>query len=154
MRSELNEALKVAMKSRDQRRVSTLRLVLAAIKDRDIAARSEDRCGGITDEEILLVLAKMIRQRQESAETYDQAGRVDLAVQEREEIEIIESFMPKQLTSDEIQGICAKIVGELGASGLRDMGKCMGALKERYAGQMDFGKASSVVKDLLSQQAR
>ena len=150
MRIELNEALKVAMKAREARRVSTLRLILAAIKDRDIAARTEDRCGGITDDEILQVLAKMIRQRQESAETYDQHGRADLALQEREEIEIIEGFMPKQLSADEIRTACQKLVGELGASGLRDMGKCMGALKERYAGQMDFGKASSVVKELLS----
>jgi len=151
MRTELNEALKGAMKARDARRVSTLRLVLAAIKDRDIAARAEDRCGGILDDEILQVLAKMIRQRQESAETYDQAGRADLALQEREEIEIIEGFMPRQLSAEEIRGICKEVVGEIGASGLRDMGKCMGALKERYAGKMDFAKASSVVKELLSQ---
>jgi hypothetical protein len=150
MRTELNEALKQAMKARDGRRVSTLRLILAAIKDRDIAARTEDRCSGITDDEILQVLAKMIRQRQESAEIYEQAGRAELALQEREEIGIIEGFMPKQFSTDEIRGACQKVVGDLGASGLRDMGKCMGALKERYAGQMDFSKASSVVKELLT----
>jgi len=150
MRTELSDALKEAMKARQPRRVSTLRLILAAVKDRDIAARAEDRCCGITDDEILQVLAKMIRQRQESAETYQSAGRHDLAQQEREEIEIIEGFMPKQLSAEELRGACQKVVGELGASGLRDMGKCMGALKERYAGQMDFGKASSVVKELLT----
>jgi len=150
MRTELNDALKEAMKAREARRVSTLRLILAAIKDRDIAARAEDRCSGITDDEILQVLAKMIRQRQESAQTYDGAGRIDLATQEREEIEIIEGFMPKQLSPDEVRGACQKVVGELGASGLRDMGKCMGALKERYAGKMDFGMASGVVKELLT----
>jgi uncharacterized protein YqeY len=150
MRTELNEALKQAMKARDGRRVSTLRLILAAIKDRDIAARTEDRCSGITDDEILQVLAKMIRQRQESADIYEQAGRAELALQEREEIVIIEGFMPKQLSADEIRGACQKVVGDIGASGLRDMGKCMGALKERYAGQMDFSKASSVVKELLT----
>jgi uncharacterized protein YqeY len=150
MRSRLSEALKEAMKARQARRVSTLRLILAAIKDRDIAARTEDRCSGITDDEILQVLAKMIRQRQESADTYESAGRHDLATQEREEVEIIEGFMPKQLSADELRGVCQKVVGELNASGLRDMGKCMGTLKERYAGQMDFGKASCVVKELLS----
>ncbi len=150
MRTELSESLKEAMKARDQRRVSTLRLVLAAIKDRDIAARAEDRCNGVTDEEILQILAKMIRQRQESAELYDGAARPELALQEREEIAIIEGFMPKQLSPDEIRGVCQKVVGELGATGLRDMGKCMGTLKERYPGRMDFGKASAIVKEILS----
>lgn len=151
MRVELNESLKQALKARDQRRVSTLRLILAAIKDRDIAARAEDRCSGITDDEILQVLGKMIRQRQESAEAFDKGGRPELASQEREEIAIIESFLPRQLSLDEIRGACKQVVGELGAQGLRDMGRCMGALKERYAGQMDFGKASGVVKEILTQ---
>lgn len=150
MRTELSEALKTAMKDRDQRRVSTLRLVLAAIKDRDIAARAEDRCNGVTDEEIVQILAKMIRQRQESAQVYDDAGRPELALQERDEISIIETFMPRQFSSEEIRSAVAKLVDELGASGIRDMGRCMGALKERYAGQMDFGAASSVVKEILT----
>lgn len=150
MREELNEALKGAMKARDQRRTSTLRLILAAIKDRDIAARAEDRCSGVSDAEIVQILAKMIRQRQESAQVYDDACRPELALQEREEIGIIESFMPRQLNAEEIRAAVAKLVSEIGASGIRDMGRCMGALKERYAGQMDFGAASSVVKEILT----
>lgn len=150
MREELNEALKGAMKARDQRRTSTLRLILAAIKDRDIAARAEDRCSGVTDAEIVQILAKMIRQRQESAQVYEDACRPELALQEREEIAIIESFMPRQLNKEEIRAAVAKLVDEIGASGIRDMGRCMGALKERYAGQMDFGAASSVVKEILT----
>jgi hypothetical protein len=150
MRTELSEALKQALKARDQRRTSTLRLILAAIKDRDIAARGEDRAGGVTDDEILQLLAKMVRQRQESIEAFEKGGRPDLAAQEREEITIIESFMPKQLSPEEVRGVCEEVVGELGATGLRDMGKCMGALKERYPGRMDFGKASAIVKEILS----
>ncbi len=150
MRDELSEALKSAMKARDSRRTSTLRLILAAIKDRDIAARAEDRCSGVTDDEIVQILAKMIRQRQESAQVYEDACRPELALQEREEIAIIEGFMPKQLSGDEIRTAVSRLVNELGASGIRDMGRCMGALKERYAGQMDFGTASSVVKEILT----
>jgi hypothetical protein len=150
MRTELNEALKQALKARDQRRTSTLRLILAAIKDRDIAARAEDRTGGVTDDEILQILAKMVRQRHESAEAFEKGGRPELAAQEREEIAIIESFMPKQLSLEETRGACQEIVEALGATGLRDMGKCMGALKERYPGRMDFGKASAIVKEILS----
>jgi len=150
MRTELNEALKRALKAREQRRTSTLRLILAAIKDRDIAARAEDRTSGVTDDEILQLLAKMVRQRQESIEAFEKGGRPDLVAQEREEIAIIESFMPKQLSPDEVRGACKEVVEALGATGLRDMGKCMGALKERFPGRMDFGKASAIVKEILS----
>ena len=150
MRTEFSEALKQSLKARDQRRTSTLRLILAAIKDRDIAARGEGRTGGVTDDEILQLLAKMVRQRLESIEAFEKGARPDLVAQEREEITIIESFMPKQLSPDEMRGACQEVVGELGASGLRDMGKCMGALKERYPGRMDFGKASAIVKEILS----
>lgn len=149
MRTLLNDALKTAMKARDQGRVSTLRLVLATIKDRDIALRAEDRCEGVTDDEILMILAKMIRQRQESAHTYEEAGRLDLAEQERREVEIIESFLPRQLTEPEIKVACSEVLSEVGAAGLKDMGKCMGKLKEKYAGTMDFTKASALVKDML-----
>lgn len=149
MRTELSEALKQALKGRDKLRTSTLRLIIAAIKDRDIAARAEDRAGGVSDDEILQILAKMVRQRQESAEAFEQGGRSDLADQEREEITIIESFMPRQLSPEETRGACEDVVGELGATGLRDMGKCMGALKERFPGRMDFGKASAIVKEIL-----
>ncbi len=150
MRVELNEALKQSLKARDQRRTSTLRLILAAIKDRDIAARAEDRCNGVTDDEILQILAKMVRQREESVIAFEKGNRPELAAQEREEIAIIEGFMPKQLTQDEVRGVCKELVSEIGATGLRDMGKCMGTLKERYPGRMDFGKASAIVKEILS----
>jgi len=150
MRQQINDALKAAMKARDTRRVSTLRLISAAIKEKDIAARTEDRCEGATEDEILQVLTKMVKQRDESAVMYEEGGRLDLAEQEREEAEIIKSFLPRQLDETEIRSACDELVKEIGASGIRDMGKCMGALKERYAGQMDFSKASAIVKERLS----
>lgn len=153
MRGQLTEALKEAMKAKDQRRISTLRLILAAIKEKDIAARAQDRCEGASDEEILGVLAKMVKQRQESSRLYEEAGRLDLAEQEREEMEIIRSFMPQQLHDEEIKDACNEVVNEMGASGLKDMGRCMGELKARYSGQMDFKQASSIVRRLLSESA-
>ncbi|MCP5433284.1 MAG: GatB/YqeY domain-containing protein [Alphaproteobacteria bacterium] len=150
MREDINQALKTAMKARDQRRVSTLRLMLAAIKDRDIAARAEDRCEGASPEEILQILQKMVRQREESIRTYEEAGRADLAEQEREEEEIIKSFLPRQLSPAEIETACGHLLQEMGASTIKDMGRCMGALKERYAGQMDFARASAIVKEKLA----
>lgn len=149
MREQISEALKQATLAQEKRRISTLRLIMAAIKDRDIAARGSGQ-DGVSDEEILQILAKMIKQRVESAETYEQAGRLELAEQEREEIEIISSFLPRQLDEKEMTDACRQVVQEVGAAGLKDMGKCMGALKERYPGQMDFGKASKLVKDILS----
>jgi hypothetical protein len=149
MREQISEALKQAMLAQEKRRISTLRLIMAAIKDRDIAARGSGQ-DGVSDEEILQILAKMIKQRVESAQTYEQAGRLDLSEQEREEIEIISSFLPRQLDEREMTDACRKVVQEVGAAGLKDMGKCMGALKERYPGQMDFGKASKMVKDILA----
>ena len=148
MRDRISQSLKDAMKGGNKRRVSTFRLIMAAIKDRDIAARGN---GGerVTDEEILQIFTKMIKQRGESAKMYEEGNRLELAEQEREEIEIIREFLPKQLSDDEVKEICAKIVEEVEASSLRDMGKCMAALKERYPGQMDFGKASGIVKGLL-----
>jgi uncharacterized protein YqeY len=150
LREQFSEALKAAMKAQEPRRVATLRLIIAAIKDRDIAARSEDRAQGISDDEIMLVLAKMIKQRRESAKTYEDAGRLDLAEGEREEVEIIQDYLPKQMSEDEIRSACCEVTSELGASNLKDMGKCMGALKERYTGKMDFAKASPVLKQLLN----
>ena len=149
MRDKISAALKDAMKAKEERRVSTLRLIMAAIKDRDIAARAEDRCDGVSDDEILQILSKMVKQRRESFQTYEEAGRLDLAQQEQEEIEIIEGFLPQQMGDDEIRQAVADLVADLGATGLKDMGKCMGALKERYAGQMDFSKASAMVKEQL-----
>ena len=151
MRTELNEALKLAMKAKDQRRVATLRLILAAVKDRDIAARSEDKTGGVSDEEILSILQKMSKQRDESLRLYEEAGRLDLAEQEREEKEIVESYLPQQLGADEIKTICEGVVAEMEATTLKDMGKCMAALKQRYPGKMDFSKASAFVRELLQQ---
>ena len=128
--------------------MSTLRLVNAAIKDRDIAVRTsgEER---VSDSEVLDILAKMIKQRRESVKTYEEAGRLELAQGEQEEIDIISSFLPKQLGDEDIKEACREVVGEIGAVGLKDMGRTMGTLKERYAGQMDFAKAGAIVKELL-----
>ncbi len=149
MREELNEALKTALKAQDKRRLSTLRLILAAIKDRDIAARSEDRNEGVSDEEILSILQKMVKQRKESSTMYEEAGRLELAEQEREEIAIIDEYLPKQMSDDEVRTATQELVKDIEAAGLKDMGRTMAALKERYAGVMDFKVASATVKELL-----
>ncbi len=148
MRDTISKAMKDAMKGREKRRLSTLRLISAAIKDRDIAARGN---GGerVSDDNILEILTKMIRQRTESIKMYEEGGRLELADQEREEVEIIREFLPRQLPDDEIEIICAAVMQETGATGLRDMGKCMAILKERYTGQMDFGKASGIIKGMF-----
>ncbi len=150
LRDGLNDALKVAMKAKDPRRVSTLRLILAAIKDRDIAVRADGNTEGIPNDEILRLLTKMIRQRRDSIKLYDEGGRVDLAEREAEELTVIEDFLPRQLDQAEIDAAVREVVAELGATGLKDMGPTMAALKERYAGRMDFAKASGVVKELLT----
>ena len=149
MRDAINAGLKQAMLQQDKRRVSTLRLICAAIKDRDIAARStgKDR---VSEDEILEILTRMIRQRQESAKAYEEGNRLDLAAEEREEIAIIKSLLPQQLDDAELHSVCAEAVKQTGAAGLRDIGKCMQALKARYPGRMDFGKASSLVKGMLT----
>ena len=130
-------------------RISTLRLITAAIKDRDIAARTADNRDGVSDDEILEILAKMVKQRQESAATYEQAGRLELAEQERSEIIVIEEFMPRQLDEEEMAAAVTAVIEAQAASSLKDMGKVMGALKSQYAGQMDFGKAGALVKQKL-----
>lgn len=150
MRTRLNNALKEAVKAQDKIRSATLRLVMAAVKDRDIAARSDDNHEGVNDAEILDILAKMVRQRTKSATTYEEAGRVDLAERERAEIDIIEEFMPAQLDALAIEKAVEDIVSQTAASSLKDMGRVMAALKEAYAGQMDFGQASALVKQKLS----
>ncbi len=152
LREAFNESLKQAMKARDNRRVSTLRLVLAALKERDIAQRTEESRAGVGDEDILSLLAKMIKQREESAATYDGAGRPELAAAEREEIAIIREFMPRQLGAEETRKAVEATIAELGAQSMKDMGRVMAALKERHAGQMDFGQAGGVVKDLLGRK--
>lgn len=153
LRTRINESIKTAMKEKDTVRVSTLRLVTAAVKDRDIAARAEDRCEGINDGEILSLLSKMVKQRKESAQTYEDNGRPELAEREREEIEIIQEFMPQPLSEDEMKTIIAGLVEESGATCLKDMGKIMGQLKSGYAGRVDMGKAGAVVKAHLCNTA-
>ena len=150
MRDILDKSLKDAMRARDKQKISTIRLINAAIKDRDIAIRSEDNLEGVSDEEILSILSKMIKQRKESAKQYEEGGRLELAQQELEEIEIIENFLPRQLDLNEIEQIVKKIILEINANSLRDMGKVMSLLKENYSGKMDFGKAGVVAKELLS----
>lgn len=150
LRERLQDALKAAIKAKDPRKRSTLRLVLAAIKDREISERTADGDGQVSDDDILGILAKMVRQRDESLKIYAEAGRLELAEQEREEIVIIESFLPKQMSDEEVQKVCKDLVAELEATGLKDMGRMMGALKKRYAGQMNFGKANKNIKELLS----
>ena len=150
MRDILDKSLKDAMRARDTQKISTIRLINAAIKDRDIAIRSEDNLEGVSDEEILSILSKMIKQRKESAKQYEEGGRLELAQQEFEEIEIIENFLPRQLDLNETEQIVKKIILEINANSLRDMGKVMSLLKENYSGKMDFGKAGVLAKELLS----
>ncbi len=150
LRSRLTDTLKTAMKARDERRVSTVRMILAKLKERDIDARGAGNMEGIGEDDMLGMLQGMIKQRRESAELYDQGKRPELAAKEREEIAIIESFMPRQLSEAEMGEAVRRLVDELGAAGMKDMGKVMAALKARYAGAIDFAKASAVVKAVLS----
>ena len=150
LRAQLNDAMKEAMKAKDAKRLATVRLVLAALKDRDIAARSENSRDLLGDDVILTLLAKMIKQREESATAFDAGNRPELAAGEREEIAIIRGFMPAQMDDEAMKDAVAKAISELGAVSIKDMGRVMAALKERYAGQMDFSKASAATKDALS----
>ncbi len=149
MRDRINASVKQAMLDREKNRLGTLRLVNAAIKDRDIAARSDGNMDGVSDDDILGILTKMIKQRVDSAKTYAEAGRQELADQELREIKVIEEFLPKQLSDDEIRAAVQTVITSVGAASIRDMGKVMGSLKAQYAGQMDFGKAGGIVKELL-----
>src|SRR5262249_37679112 len=137
------------MKAQDQRRVSTLRLVNSALKNADIEARGQGK-GPLGDDELLSLLQKLIKQRQESAELYDKGNRKDLATQEREEIPILSAYLHKQMSEDEAKAAIAAVIKDTGAAGMKDMGRVMAALKERHAGKMDFGKASGLVKGLLA----
>ena len=150
LRTRLSESLKESLKARDGRASATLRLILAALKDRDIAARSRGLGEGIPEDEILQMLQSMIKQRRESISLYEQGGRLELAEQEREEIAVIERFMPVQMDELAIREAIAAMIQELGASGLKDMGRVMAALREKFAGRMDFGKASQAVKAALT----
>jgi uncharacterized protein len=149
LRDELNDALKGAMKSQDKLRLSTLRLVNAAIKNADIEARGAGK-GAPSDGDLLSLLQKLIKQREESADLYEKGGRPELADQERAEIVIIRGFLPQQLSEADAKAAIAAVISETGAASMKDMGKVIAALKERYAGRMDFGKASALVKGMLT----
>jgi len=150
LRTRLNDALKAAMKAKNELSVSTLRLILAALKDRDIAARSKGNKDGIPEGELLGLLQSMIKQRRESIAAYEKGGRLDLARQEAGEIAVIEGFLPTQMGEAEMAAAIDAVIATVGATSLKDMGKAMGALKAQYAGKMDFGKASALVKARLT----
>ncbi len=150
LRTRLSDALKIAMKGKDAPTVSTLRLILAAIKDRDIAARGKGNKDGVTDDEVLSLLQSMIKQRHESISLYEKGGRMELAQREAEEIAVIEEFLPEQMDDDEMAAVITAVIGDVGATSLKDMGKAMAALKENHPGTMDFSKASAMVKERLS----
>jgi uncharacterized protein len=149
LREEINTALKDAMKAREEHRVSTLRLVNAALKNADLEAQGRGK-SALSDEEILALLQKLIKQRQEAAEVYDQAGRSELAARERGEIEIIGAYLPRQMSEAEAKAAIAEAIKATGATGIKDMGKVMAALKQSHAGRIDFGKASGWVKQQLA----
>ncbi len=150
LRDQLNTAMKEAMKNKDKRRLTTIRLVLAAIKDRDIASRTEKGNSGDEDAVVIEILSKMIKQRKESFVVYEEAGRLELAQQEQDEMEIISEFLPRQMPEDEIKAAVQEAIAETEATGLKDIGKIMALLKGKYAGQMDFSKASALTRAELS----
>ena len=149
LRTRVSDALKQAMKDRNATRMSTLRLINAAIKDRDIAVRGDGREDGVDDAEVLAILGKMTKQRQESARAYEEGGRLDLAERDRAEISIIEEFLPRQLNEAEVEKAVDAAIAEIGADSIRDMGRVMGVLKSRYTGRMDFGAVGPVVKQRI-----
>ena len=149
LRTRLNDVLKASMKAKETRTIATVRLILAALKDRDIAARGKGNLEGIDEDGILAMLQSMIKQRRESIVLYEKGGRLDLARQEAEEITVIEQFLPRQLTEDEMAEAIMAVIEDVEAKSLKDMGRTMAALKERYAGRMDFAKASARVKEQL-----
>ena len=149
MRETISEALKTALKARDQRRTATLRAISAAIKDKDIAIRQDNR-GPATNEEVLAIIQKMVKQREESFAIYAQAGRTDLATVEKEEIDILNEFLPKGLTDEEVESAIRAAIATTGAEGPKDMGNVIAQLKADYPGRIDFGKASGKVKAALS----
>ena len=150
LRNRLNDSLKEAMKSQDQIGVSTLRLILAALKDRDIAARGKGRNDGIDETELLEMLQQMLRQRHDSITLYKEGNRPDLVAREEAEIDVIERFLPQPLSEEDIAGAVGEVIADLEAKSIKDMGRVMSALKERYPGRMDLGKASAVVKQALA----
>ncbi|MBV5269733.1 MAG: GatB/YqeY domain-containing protein [Afipia sp.] len=149
LRDDINNAVKDAMRAKEERKLSTLRMINSALKNADIEARGQSK-PPLSDEDILGLLQKMIKQRQESVALYDKGGRPELAAQEREEIAVISAYLPKQMSDDEVKAAIAATVKDTGAAGMKDMGKVIAALKTKYAGQMDFGKASGLVKAALA----
>ncbi|MEL7299119.1 MAG: GatB/YqeY domain-containing protein [Pseudomonadota bacterium] len=149
LRSRLSDGVKDAMKAKDSQRLSTLRLINAALKEKDIVARSEGRGEQVGEDEILALLGKMVKQRQESARVYEEGGRIELAEQELQEIGIIEDYLPRQLDEAETEAAISEAIEEVGAESLRDMGPVMGALKSKFTGRMDFGKVGPLVKAKL-----
>jgi hypothetical protein len=150
LRQLLSDALKKSLKEKNDRAVSTIRLILASLKDRDIAARSNGNQDGIADDEILKLLQSMVKQRNESISMYEKGGRLELAEQEREEIEVIKSFLPAQMSDAEIENAVDSLIREAGAESIKDMGRIMSGLRESYAGKMDFAKAGALVKQRLA----
>lgn len=150
-REEFSEKLKKSQKSKDTIAISTIRLILAALKDRDIAVREKGNSQGVEDADILQMLQSMIKQRHESSKTYSDAGRCDLAEREEAEIDVIRDFMPKQLSDQEVEAVIVDIMKGIGAESIKDMGKIMAVLKSDYAGQIDMGKAGGIAKDKLGQ---
>jgi len=149
LREAINNAVKDAMRAKEERKLSTLRMVNSTIKNADIEARGLGK-PPLSDGDLLAVLQKMIKQRQEAAELYEKGGRAELVAQEREEIAVISAYLPKQMSDDDVKAAIASAIGETGAAGMKDMGKVIAALRAKYAGQMDFGKASGLVKAALS----
>lgn len=150
LRTRINDDLKNAMRAKDERLTGALRLILAGIKDRDIAARPKGNTTGITDDEVMQMLNGMIKQRRDSIALYEQGNRPELAAREQAEIDVIQSYLPQQMTPDEVTAAVKAVIGETGAASVKDMGKVMGALKERYAGKMDFASVSGIVKQQLA----
>lgn len=150
LRERITNSLKGAMREKDAARLSTLRLINAAIKDQDIAARGAGKTEGVDEGEILAILGKMVKQRVDSANVYEEGGRLELAEKERAEIKVIEGFLPRQLSETEIAAAIDAAIDQTGASSIRDMGRVMGALKAAYAGQMDFGAAGALIKERLA----
>jgi uncharacterized protein YqeY len=149
MRDRVTTALKDAMRAKEADRLSTLRLINAAIKDKDIAMRGGDDDVGVTNDDVLAIMGRMVKQRHESARAYEEGGRLELAEKERSEIKVIEEFLPKQLSEDEAEAAVEAAIAEVEASSIRDMGKVMAVLKGKYTGQMDFAKAGPMVKNRL-----
>ncbi|BDW84616.1 aspartyl-tRNA amidotransferase subunit B [Roseicyclus marinus] len=150
LRERIGAGLKAAMRDKDAARLSTLRLINAAIKDQDIALRGEGRADGVDEAGVLAILGKMVKQRQESARAYEEGGRLELAEKERAEIGVIEEYLPRQLSAEEVEAAVTRAIADTGAAGLRDMGRVMAALKEKYTGQMDFGAVGPMVKARLA----